>query len=52
MIIKQIIGNKSNGMKLIVVPKFCDLKVGDYVYIIKVNDPILIKQNNNEKVKK
>lgn len=36
-IIVRVWKNKSNGQKLITIPKKCKIKEGDYVYIEKVN---------------
>ena len=36
MIIRKVWQAKSNGTKYITVPKNCDIKEGDYVKLVKV----------------
>ena len=40
MIIKKILLNKNNGQKLIYVPTKCELKEGDYVQLIKIQENV------------
>lgn len=38
MEIKKVIGNEKTGLKMIHIPKNSDIKVGDYVKIVKLKD--------------
>lgn len=38
MEIKKVTGNEETGLKMIYIPKTSDIKVGDYVKIIKLKD--------------
>lgn len=38
MEIKKVTGNEETGLKMIYIPKTSDIKVGDYVKIVKLKD--------------
>jgi len=39
MIIKKVWLSKASNVKLVSVPKNCDIQEGDYVKLIKIEDP-------------
>jgi len=38
-IIQKVRKNSSNGQKIITIPKDCDINIGDYVRVFKVELP-------------
>jgi hypothetical protein len=48
-IICKVWKNKSNGQKLVTIPKNCEIEEGGYVEILQLNFPNLKSQGNANK---